>query len=190
LNNSASQFHFLFKNDDQVEIWSQLAEKCAKRKDIFALLGIDFFEDFQGSRHLVSRIATDLLILYLELNGKIEPCTYTVFRKLMSYDQGRVIRAIFKSKVVGISGLYRWKEIMQIRMPAFSVIMSSDLLKGPGDELILDYAFQNSCLFFEQRDILRYWNAHLSVSERYICCLNAFQAVFRAESLFFLEQFL
>jgi hypothetical protein len=43
---------------------------------------------------------------------------------------------------------------------------------------------------FEQRDILRYWNAHLSLTERYIRCLNAFQAVFRAESLLFLEKFL
>jgi hypothetical protein len=152
LNKSASKFHFLFKNDNQVELWSQLAGKYARRKDISCLLEFDFCEEFRGRKDLVSRIAADLLIMYLELNGKIEPCTYTVFRKLISNDKDRVINAIFDSKsVVGISGLYRWKEIMQIRMPAFSAIMSSDLLKGPGGELILDCAFQNSCLFFEQK---------------------------------------
>jgi hypothetical protein len=114
------------------------------------------------------------------------------FPKLLPDDQDRLLSAIFDSefKILfpGIGGFAGLKELLEIRMPAFPVIMSSTLLKG--SEKLLEWLFfRESIDFSEKRQILRYWTTQFSTSDSFVRCLCSFQAIFAAESLMFLDDF-
>jgi hypothetical protein len=191
LKKSCSSFYFIFKNQDQVEIWNKLAEKYGQNENVSNLLQIKFSKNFIGNRHLGSRKASDLVIHHLRRHRKLEVHVYDIFPNLHPTDQDRILEAMFDIEFDvlfgGNFGSVTLIEHLKIRMPPFSVIMSSTLLKG--SEKLLEFIFQHRKAFTEKQYILRNWQTYFPTSDLFVKCLNSFQSVFRAESLIFLDEF-